>query len=476
MQHIRSSFGTTLISVFCLFLRLNKLKIVEMSEIEDNCESADQKFNRKRGIINFATMDISPIKRLNHSSENLLDLNDYCLLEILEKLSHIDLCHVQNVCRRFVPLVESAFRRNIKTIKGWNKFHITSTTPNNRRVSSKFGHYMHSLNAWIALDLHILEQLTQLRQLTLLHVTIDWSMVDKIHSAKHLQVLKMYYCKFIERKTERNLSKNLRENNSPLFWFSCQDKLPPLDMFTEFLQFNQQLRGLSLPNTIPQTYISQIQLHAPQLTELLVFNNSSTDSNTNHLIRNVNNLKWLFISSREQRNAYDTPLFRGMVTTSSTLTHLKLKDFAYDKKVFKVIATMKNIHHLELRGRFLNVASHLVTMVAALPRLHSFILSFESCWQYDRSINCNIDVYTLKAFIEVGKELNRLCLVGIKGIEIDEEAYKELLYAVRRGNRSLSIAINGCKFTTSFNVPLNVRQTDLNIDYYCLRCSCESDL
>lgn len=71
---------------------------------------ADKEVIRKRSINDSSASDsIEKRPRTHRTDTTLLDLNDHCLLTIFENLNEIDICHVQNVCRRFVPLATSAF-------------------------------------------------------------------------------------------------------------------------------------------------------------------------------------------------------------------------------------------------------------------------------------------------------------------------------------------------------------------------------
>lgn len=113
----------------------------------NNCKSTDKKMVRKRRSEDPATLDNNSMKKRLRGYRpkiSLLDLNDHCLLTIFENLNEVDICHVQNVCKRFVPLAESTFRNIRRMNSEQNIFRMGYSESEIRRIAYKFAHLINS--------------------------------------------------------------------------------------------------------------------------------------------------------------------------------------------------------------------------------------------------------------------------------------------------------------------------------------------
>lgn len=434
------------------------------------CELVDTQEYRKRHIESPSASDVSPIKKQTSEysgTDSLLVLNDDCLLSVFEHLSQSDLCNVQNVCRRFAPLAETAFRSNVIRRPDWVQFQPVNSMPNRRRIFYKFGHLFRSFHAWGKLDSDILQRMTHLTRLTLLRVALDSEIVGVIHSAKHLEVLNMYHCDF-ENESSGNSSKSV----NVLRRLTCQDQLPPLHTFSEFLQYNQQLNRLGLPTGIPESYVRSIVQHAPQLTELVLFITKYQTTAIIELISNLKALKMVTINAPADMispllNTHRTKLLVGMQETNPGITDLQLNDFVFDSDVMTIISKMKNLQHLALKGKFVCLENDFVSLVASLPCLNKFTVSFKSCTIGHQREHVTFTFDTLRDIVDAGSNIDFLSFRYARDIHIDEMGYAELLDILKRDIRKqkISLVIEGCKLTTSFVVPKCVQRKNLEIDF-----------
>lgn len=268
-------------------------------------EIAEKKVTRKRCIQNPTTaLDTNSTKKRllplrscrYRSSTTLLDVNDDCLLIIFGKLNEIDVCQVQNVCTRFVPLAETAFR-NIRERypdpDERNIFELNLPRSDLRRVVYKFGHLYQSCRIYGSEHIRsdIMQRLTHVTCLTLTDasMSIDGELLLAIYSAVHLKLLSINCAHFTKFLTHSSLE-NLKEKSSLQRLF-FQDALPPLNQFIDFLRYNQQLVCLGVPANVPLDYIDQIIKHAKQISEIQFFFENKSSPHNPYFHKLVGNLK-----------------------------------------------------------------------------------------------------------------------------------------------------------------------------------------
>lgn len=453
----------------------------------NNDETVD--VTRKRRPANIASTNANPInKRLrSYNNGSFLHLNDDCLLGIFEHLTRIDLCHVKNVCDRFAPLAETAFRLNLRNKRCWANYKMERTNSDTRHVFYNFGHLFKSFQVYSKIDSDILERLTQMTSLILVNSEIDWKMTRAIYSAEHLKILDMVSCKFvgdfghntpgnscnIVHNTSENSSQSLHNKDASLVRFILQQTLPPLHTFKNILQRNQQLRCIGIPIDIPEEYISNILIHAQQLSELVIFTNGSDSRRIYQLVSRLRPPKLLAFNGNVSLERV-SPLLQGIKQTTSDVSLLILSDFFVDEQAIELISQMKNLRHVVLKGKFACLVTEMVSLVASLPLLNNFSISFKSCSTRYQNVDFTFD--HLKHMVKVGRELDFLKILYARSIRINGEDYAELVDLLQKYNRKLklSIKIQGCKLSTSFDVPMHVRRADLKVEYFKnVACICK---
>lgn len=425
----------------------------------------------KRRLEDHATLDADSIKKRLRSYRfrtSLLDLNDDCLRSIFDHSDKVDLCHMRNVCTRFASLAESAFSVHLKLRPQWTKLKAEHSKSDMRRIFYNFGHLFRSFHACGDIDSDVLQRLTQLDSLILERVRVDSEMVSTIHAGEHLKILDMFNCTFVPSNRDnalRILSRALCKRSSSLKRLLFQQQIPPLRLFSKFLRFNKQLRCLGLPTDIPERYISQILKNAEHLNELVLFSNNSESNHIFQLIRNLKNPKLVAIDGRANVMVSAEPLLDRMRQTTPDIALLVLTDFIFDPESISIISEMKEIQHLVLRGKINCPGSVLVSLVASLPLLYNFTVSFKSC--SSDYPNRGVTVNVLKEMVRAGKKLSFLKLSYVRDIRVNANDYAELDDLVRRDSRKqkLAIAIEGCKLTTRVDVPIRVQRVDLKICY-----------
>lgn len=409
--------------------------------------------NRKRRTRALDSPDADSIKkrlRANRCNTGLLDLNDDCLLAIFEKLNGIELCHMQNVCKRFGSLTEGTFRSLLKQNPEWASSDIGGPECDTRRIFYKFGHLFATFHVHSDIDYDVLQRLTEL---TILNV--------------------------VSGRITTSSSKRLRVKRSPLQRLTFSDKLPPLSIFKKMLQSSQQLQCLGLPLSVSDKYIPHIQKLARQLTELDFHTPvNSVGPELPTLLRYLKNLRKLIITGSMTRSINSAkPILESIKHNIPGLIHIELKEFMLRKQYLQIVSQMESLQHITMMGIFDCLKSEIVSMVAALPSLITLTLAFENCC----SPNCrsrNVDFGIVKDIVEAGKKLNSLKFVDAIEMRIDGDGYAKLLDILKGNNRTerLTIAIEGCRKTTTFDVPMEVQKANdecLRIDYDVEgRCRC----
>lgn len=431
--------------------------------------------SKKRRSIAITLDSVSSKRRLkSHPEGSFTNLNDHCVLAIFEHLNQMDLCHVQNVCRRFVPLTEIAFKSALKKNPHWTRFKMDESISDTRRVIYKFGHIYETVSFWCKVDAAMVQRLTNVTTLSLVRNNIDWEMIKVVRASEHLRTFGVVDCKFIDNNGD-SISKGLDKRNSILQRLIFYDQLPPISMFSEFLEHNQQILCMGLAGDFSEDYIPYILQHAQQLNELNFFTkNNSLSTKTFDMISNLKNLKKLMVVDFEIMTA--DGLVEGIEQKAPNLIHLELKNIIFKTSTLKTISRMKNLQHMTLSGIFGCVKAEIVLMVASLLYLKTLSLTFQNCAS-PRCQSRYVKFNTLKEILEAGKQLNLIKLLGVREVTIDEKGYEQLLDVLQKDNRNerLLIVIEGCRATTSFNVPLYVQSAnvkcmriDYEVDQYCL--------
>lgn len=470
----------------------------------DMCGLIDKKQIRKKRSRDITALDTnSAEKRLRayHTETTILDVNDHCLLTILAYLNENDLCHVRNACTRFVSLSEGAFLSICKTRK--NNFRAYCENSELRRIVCNFGHLFEScmftsISDSVDLDsgLHfqyvnvdrnfnsgILQRLTHLTSLTLDDVNVDSEIIGVIHRAEHLNDLSLY-CTYDSSCGNKSRNVSIQTKKSSLTYLQFDEQVPPLNTFIEFLQFNPKLLSLSLPSDIPSNYIRHIEKHSNQLVELYFFtrqNSKSISIRIQKLLSNLQNLKQVtFSGSGFNYSNRSAKPFVDAVKNAQNISRLRFDELTFNKSSIEIISTMKNVRRLELSGIFNCSETEFVSLVTSLSMLVSLTLSFEdSSHHHNRDVNFN----TLKEIVTFGKRLKYLEMNSVKGIRISETDFGDLVQVLKeRGEDEirLTITIEGCRSTTSFDVPMPVQKSNENYlrivyttDIFCeCRASC----
>lgn len=456
------------------------------SKMDDTCGHFDKKIVLKRRATSLPALANDSIKkrlRGNRSHTSLTDLNDDCLLAIFENLNRIDICHVQNVCKRFDSVAETAFHSRLKRNKNWAKIGMRESRSETRRILYKFGHLFEKLIINGTCDSDILQRLTQIKELHLQQVNIDWKMICVLHAAEKLSLLFMTKCKFVSNnggKRRRVSAKDLHTTITPLNHLIIREQPPPVHVFNKMLQYNKRIQGLGLPLNVSKKFLSHIVNHGQQLTRLHLYAKNSNRMEILKILGDLKNLRELVIDGCDECTMSAKPLVKHIQERALKITNLYLYELTFDEETLEIIGEMKTLRLLTLTGAFYFDKTMLVPLVASLPLLISVTFSFLRCVSH----NCRVrNVYfdTLNDIVAAaGKELNSLTLDGVREATIDEKGYAKLLKTIKNGNRKkrLSITIIGCTATTSFDVPMHVQKADeksLRIAYIAdTDCKCHS--
>ncbi|XP_055314995.1 uncharacterized protein LOC129575419 [Sitodiplosis mosellana] len=471
----------------------------------DNCgiiekQTVKTKRNRVLSILN--PNSVKKRRRGHHMishATTLLDLNDDCLLTIFGNLKAIELCHVANVCKRFGPLAESAFRTTHKSDQFIRlRFDEGSCTKSElRRIICKFGHLVtYFFGTGRQLELNLLERSNNLRKLWLDEVIIDCKIAKPIFQrVEHLQ---LFDCKFVGNRSD--ISKDLFEayNNLELLMYSSMEGVrpyglernyklatllfrncvPSLSSFIQFLRFNKQLLCLGIPGDITDKYVSGIIKYGKQLTHIFLFvKEGIVSAETFERLGNLKNLRKLNIRSLylcPSKSA--TTLIDGALRMNIPLSCLETHSFAIDSTALRSISKLETLVYLNLGGRIYCSKTEFMSLLVSLPLLNEIILTFA----YPSPNNQDMSVIILITLIECGKQLNRIELIDVQKFRINEESYAKLLEVVKSSGRKerLSVIFIGCKFTTSYEVSNAIQRNNqmyLKIDYsISTSCCCKN--
>lgn len=427
----------------------------------------------KRRAATSATSDTINLKRrlpAYRQPETLLDLDINCTQIIFEHLTPIDLCRMQDAFPHLAELADRAFKNVLQMKPSWSKFEMGASTSDASCIFKHFGHLFRSLHVCGSIGNDTLKRVTQLTSLVLENVNIDGNMVQKLYTGMDLESLDFINCKFVISR-----GGNSRRKNSSLLRLTFQQTLPPLTFFAALLNNSERLQCLGIPIDLPADgYIQHIRNYATEglgskgVTEFMIFvEDSSHNSTIPNVLSNYRHLSKLSVTGRNTLNVCATPLLDSINQIVPKLDHLEMKGFTFKASALQMLSKMKNLRRVAVRGMVNCETNELVSMVASLPLITNLTLSFEGCCSL-KSAKPNVSLSVVKDLVTAGKELNCLQLLHVSGMQIENKLYSELVELLEGANRKMAVAVVGCGSTSSLDIPLNVRRSNVRhwiVDY-----------
>lgn len=409
----------------------------------------------RSGIKNgqFVADDIEPLeydeprKRKRNGGMKLLDLDDDCLLIILEYMDVVELCDIAETCKRTQKLAQYTFRLkhkrlNLNTIRA-------ITLQKTMRLLRNFGSVITSLNIsrkllspletnkaseklLILIGTHCGENLTELSLKNIRMTVKSMNQMEKVFGSltsmtfEHfsfnnsdlsalndkLEVLKINYVDFM---------------NS--FAFTPNNYKPLID----FLKTANALKHLSivqctrLPSLILRT-IGQLT----QLEELEIHLNMKTSENV--IQRNL--LHWfalnkLKVLKMDCQGISPQPLLEGLAANNIAIEHLELIHTMHLDYIDSV-SKLKTIKILKLDGQFDFSDEHLLTIANGLKLLNELHVSSE--------FSPNV---TQNGVLELIRKANQLsCLhIYVQDFELTMNVYNEMLRIVKNRHEYIKLTI-----------------------------------
>lgn len=206
-------------------------------------------------------------------NESLLDLNDDCLSEIVSYLSDIDLCAINDTCRRLKPLAVEEFRLRYKNkeyeiYRGFTENTVTSSIlrtfgqlivsldlneigKNESQFLVKYCNSITEFKSWFG-NYHIIDDeslrliFKNVTHLTLHDIRVAGDVLQRIvHACENIKILNLSEVWF---DSDLN-NENFYDHEYPTIErFSCDVDTDRADskLIARFIKRNQQLKGLAL--------------------------------------------------------------------------------------------------------------------------------------------------------------------------------------------------------------------------------------
>lgn len=340
------------------------------------------------------------------AAASLMQLNDDCLLEILNYLDNEGLCQLNDVCTRMRSIAQQTFRKRYKEkvfklwkYDEWAVYQVLCQSTF-RRVLCKFGHLITSLFGfkWSFSQEHnraINKYCTNLTDLKLLNSNIDCCDVSKV-LFERLKRLDVRSCEFngnasmlftnCPKLEWLNISWSFHTNIIATKFPNLQElKFTPLSRqrfegFQQFLSQNPQLQRLTTRITEDTRYLPAIGELATNLEQLEITCYHSLQISDYLPISQLTKLKKLHVYEPTLSGTNTVaPLMSAFLKENMALEHLHIDLYKIDSDAIKTITKFKALKILEL-FKIDRLADNLVVSLAnGLPLLTKLHLQFSWC-------------------------------------------------------------------------------------------------
>lgn len=412
-----------------------------------------------------------------HIVEHFLHLNNDSLRAIFDYFDVESLCRLVDVCTRLRPFAEKAFN------KGHKKMDFDQNTMSEslrRRILCKFGHLITSIRCKFEQFSEVnvnafTKYCPNLESVVLQYVDIYCDVDGLFAPLKHLELDLCYI--FHEKETKRlpempnleSLSIRLKHDTDLKFCAHTFPKLVELNLWLGFLHgyqlgqllsLNPQLQRISIECAVSDRHITAIAQHK-NLDVLRITNYGKDMFSPQHIETGL-----LQLSQLEKLKRFDlismhkipenvvviAPLMAAFSEKRLNLDHLHLECLPIHSDDIKSILNLKTLKILYL-GEIKSVSKDdFVSLVIELPLLSDLSIEFKLDDQL-------ISTTTLVNMVNCGKQLNKIELINVQNLKIDEKVFKALIGAasVRASSKKLIINVIGDNDALVINVPRDVQ-------------------
>lgn len=418
----------------------------------------------------------------NAPPNSLLRLNEKCLTKLFKYLDAETFATMANTCKRFRITAEKVYPEMHKEFK-FTGLHGNSEM---RRVIRKFGQFITSFDAGDAhfygadsIDVEAIVKYCRpnLRKLSLVQAKIKCNVIKPLFP--QLTDLSFDMCDFVgdandlfencpnlehlffEPGTENDSCAFLVRNYSKMDGLAIDCAYPAYMIVYPMLKLNPQIKYLTLMALADDHFISHVVECTKNVERLRIRPHvmakrpqGQTKGGLVQLAKLKKLTHFTMDVGYEEYAELIGPLADAFSKANVPLEKLDFCDVYIDSKDIKSINKLKTMKRLLLNEMRNVKETDLISLTANLPLLVELQLYF------GYGIDKVITVDGLVEMIKNAKHLGFLALMGIRNLRIDQEAFEKVLNAVQIQQEELTIHINGCKTTTSFNVPENIQKAN----------------